>query len=240
MALLAPDAPSRPSTVRIHADLYQGTDEWIAARCGMLTASEMSLILTPTLKAAKNEKERAHLYELLAQRITKFVEPRYVSDDMLRGRDDEVEALTLYAKHYAETETVGFITNDRWGFTLGYSPDALVGTDGLVECKSRRQKYQVQTFLEHVPEGAIPADYALQIQTGLLVSERLWCDLVSYSGGLPLAVIRAYPDEKIQQAIVEAAGDFEQRLRDAMSRYRDAVASAGAIPTQRVEREIMA
>ncbi len=54
-------------------------------------------------------------------------------------------------------------------------------TDGIVECKSRRQKYQVQTFLEHVPEGVIPADYVLQIQTGLLVSERLWCDLVSYS-----------------------------------------------------------
>jgi len=240
MALLAPDTVERPSTVRIHTDLYQGTDEWIAARCGMLTASEMSLILTPTFKAAKNEKERSHHYELLAQRITGFVEPRYVSDDMLRGRDDEVEALTLYARHYAETEAVGFITNDRWGFTLGYSPDALVGTDGLVECKSRRQKYQVQTFLEHVPEGAIPADYVLQIQTGLLVSERLWCDLVSYSGGLPLAVIRAYPDEAIQAAILSAAGDFEQRLRDAMSRYRDAVAAAGAVPTMRINREIMA
>lgn len=240
MALLAPDAPARPSTVRIHSDLFQGTEEWAAARCGMLTASEMSLILTPTLKAARNEKERSHLYELLAQRITKFVEPRYISDDMLRGRDDEVEALTLYAKHYAPTETVGFITNDRWGFTLGYSPDALVGTDGLVECKSRRQKYQVQTFLEHVPEGVIPADYVLQIQTGLLVSERLWCDLVSYSGGLPLAVIRAYPDDAIQAAILSAAGDFEQRLRDAMSRYRDAVSWAGSIPTQRIEREIMA
>ncbi|KAA0122135.1 YqaJ-like viral recombinase [Methylobacterium sp. P1-11] len=240
MALLAPDAPAQRSTVRIHADLYQGTDEWIAVRCGMLTASEMSLILTPTLKAARNEKERAHLYELLAQRITKFVEPRYVSDDMLRGRDDEIEALTLYAKHYAPTETVGFITNDRWGFTLGYSPDALVGTDGLVECKSRRQKYQVETFLVHVPDGTIPADYVLQIQTGLLVSERLWCDLVSYSGGLPLAVIRAYPDDAIQAAILSAAGDFEQRLRDAMSRYREVESLFGRVLTQRIEREIMA
>jgi hypothetical protein len=238
MALLAADAPVRPSTVRIHADLYQGTDEWIAARCGLLTASEMSLILTPTLKAAKNEKERSHLYELLAQRITRFVEPRYVGEDMLRGQDDEVEALTLYARHYAATETVGFITNDRWGFTLGYSPDALVGSDGLVECKSRRQKYQIQTFLEHVVTQTIPADYALQIQTGLLVSERSWCDLVSYSGGLPLAVIRTYPDETIQKAIVDAAGDFERRIQDAHDRYRAAIADT--IPTMRINREIMA
>jgi len=238
MALFAPDTLERPSTVRIHADLFQGTEEWIAARCGLLTASEMSLIVTPTFKPAKNEKERSHLYELLAQRITRYVEPRYVSDDMLRGQDDEVEALTLYSQFHAPTETVGFITNDKWGFTLGYSPDALVGSDGLVECKSRRQKYQVETFLVNVVEGTIPADYLLQIQTGLLVSERSWCDLVSYSGGLPLAVIRAHADETIQEKIVEAAGDFEQRLRDAMDRYREA--TAGAIPTKRIEREIMA
>ncbi|MGU3668465.1 YqaJ viral recombinase family protein [Methylobacterium sp. A49B] len=145
-----------------------------------------------------------------------------------------------YAKHYAEAEHVGFITNDRWGFTLGYSPDALVGRDGLVECKSRRQKYQVETFLVHVVEGTIPSDYLLQIQTGLLVSERSWCDLVSYSGGLPMAVIRTYPDEKVQQAIVEAAGDFERRIREAMDRYRASVATSGAVPTMRTPREIQA
>lgn len=229
--------PTKASSVRLHTDLYQGTDEWIAARCGMLTASEMSLILTPTLKAARNEKERSHLYELLAQRITRYVEPRYVSDDMLRGQEDEVEALTLYSRFFAPTEHVGFITNDKWGFTLGYSPDALVGKDGLVEVKSRRQKFQVETFITHVVEGTIPAEFALQIQTGLLVSERSWCDFISYSGGLPLVRIRVYPDEVVQQAIVSAAGDFEQRLRDAMDRYREA--TAGAIPTKRIEREIM-
>ena len=225
--------------VRIHADLFQGTDEWAAARCGMLTASEMGLILTPTLKAARNDKERAQLYELLAQRISRHVEPRYISDDMLRGQDDESEALTIYAKHFAPTETVGFITNDRWGFTLGYSPDGLVGSDGLVEVKSRRQKYQIETFVVHVPEGTIPADYVIQIQTGLLVSERAWCDLVSYSGGLPLAVIRAFPDERIQEAIVSAAGDFEVRLGEALTRYRETVAKARAIPTERPVREIV-
>lgn len=240
MALLAPDTLERASTVRIHADLYQGTEEWIAARCGMLTASEMSLIVTPTFKPARNEKERSHLYELLAQRITGYVEPRYVSDDMLRGQEDEIEALELYAKHYAATEAVGFITNDRWGFTLGYSPDAIVGSDGLVECKSRRQKYQIETFLVHVAENTIPADYLLQIQTGLLVSERSWCDLVSYSGGLPLAVIRAHADEAIQEKILAAAGDFEQRLRDAMDLYRATLASTRLIPTKRTSREILA
>ena len=72
-------ADPQPSRVRIHADLIQGTDEWHAQRCGMLTASEMKLIVTPTFKAASNDKERAHLYELMAQRLTGYVEPHYAS-----------------------------------------------------------------------------------------------------------------------------------------------------------------
>lgn len=78
-----------------HAELIQGSEPWHAARCGLLTASEMHLIVTPTLKPASNDKERAHLYELLAQRITGYVEPSYISDAMLRGHQDELDAITL-------------------------------------------------------------------------------------------------------------------------------------------------
>ena len=124
----------RPQGIVYHHDLEQGSDEWLAARCGILTASEMKLIVSPTLKPASNDKERAHLYELLAQRITGHVEPHYVTDDMLRGHEDEVEARILYAERYAPVESAGFITNGKWGFTLGYSPDGLVGDDGLIEC----------------------------------------------------------------------------------------------------------
>lgn len=221
--------------IRTFPGLIQGSDEWLAARCGLLTASEMKLILTPaTLKAASNDKERAHLYELLAQRISGHVEPHYVSDDMLRGQEDEVEARILYAEKYAPVETIGFMTNDRWGFTLGYSPDGLVGEDGLIECKSRRQRFQVQTIVENVADETVPQDFALQVQTGLLVSERRWCDFISYSGGLPMAVIRIHPIPEVQDAIIEVAGEFERRLAEKWAIYRAAIASdARLLPTER-------
>jgi hypothetical protein len=197
----------------------------------------MKLILTPTLKVASNDKERAHLYELLAQRISRFVEPSYIGDDMLRGMEDEIEARSLYAEHFAPVEEVGFITNDKWGFTLGYSPDGLVGDDGLIECKSRRQKFQIETIISR----AVPADYALQLQTGLLVSERAWCDFISYSGGLPMAVIRVFSDEVMQDAILSAAEAFEARISEKLAAYQDALASdARLIPTtRRIEMEMM-
>lgn len=221
-------------TIRVYEEMIQGTDEWFAARCGLLTASEMHLIVTPTLKAASNEKERTHLYELLAQRITGYVEPAYVSDAMLRGQEDEIDASALYDKTYAPVTRVGFITNDKWGFTLGYSPDGLVGDDGLLECKSRAQKYQIRTIVDYVPEETIDPDFMIQAQTGLLVSERNWLDLVSYCGGLPMATVRVFPLTKYQEAILEAASAFENRLADKLATFNAIIKSkARLIPTER-------
>jgi hypothetical protein len=222
--------------IKIH-DVAQGSEEWIAARCGLLTASEMSRIITPTtLKPAANDKATAHLYELLAQRITRYVEPTFISDDMMRGNLDEVDARALYAKHYAPVQEVGFVTNDKWGFTIGYSPDGFVGDDGLIECKSRRQKFQVEIIVNHKTDPA----HMIQIQTALLVTGREWLDYVSYSGGLPLFVLRAYPDNKIMEAILAAAEHFETALTNRADDYKCALAHfAKMIPTERrVEQEM--
>jgi len=223
-----------------YKEMIQGSEAWHSIRCGLPTASEMKLLVTPTLKVAANEKERAHMWELLAQRLTKHVEPRYISDDMLRGQEDEIEAVALYAKTYEPVERVGFVTNDRWGFTIGYSPDALVGADGLVECKSRGQKYQIQTIVDYVSADKIDPDFMIQVQTGLMVSERKWCDLISFCGGLPMATVRVYPDEKIQKAILEAVTAFEERLAIAMRKYGEVVSSSKRlIPTiRRITEEI--
>lgn len=218
-----------------HAAMVQGSGDWLAARCGLLTASEMKLIVTPTLKVASNEKERAHLYELLAQRITGHVEPSYLGDDMLRGHEDEIDAKAIYAANYAPVADVGFVTNDSFGFTIGYSPDGLVGDDGLIEIKSRRQKYQVQTIVENV----VPDEHVIQVQTGLLVTGRKWCDYLSYSAGLPMAVIRVTPDIATQAAILTAAQTFEARLAEKFEAFALALKTRRFIATERrIEMEI--
>jgi len=217
-----------------HADIVQGSDEWLEMRRGILTASEMKLIITPTLKTASNDKEKAHLYELAAQRITGYVEPQFISDDMLRGMDDEIDAKALYHEHYAPVEDIGFITNDLLGFTIGYSPDGLVGDDGLIEIKSRRQKYQMQTILT----GMVPDEYMIQLQTGLWVSGRKWIDFISYSSGMPMFVKRVYPDAEYRAAILTAAMQFETRLIEVVDQYKEK--SAKFVPTvRRVEQEIL-
>lgn len=219
-----------------HADLIQGSEEWLAQRCGLLTASEMKLIITPTLKVADNDKTRAHVFELLFQRLTGFVEPQYVSDAMLRGQEDEIYARAAYEEHFAPVQQVGFITNDKWGFTIGYSPDGLVGDDGLIECKSRAGKYQVQT----IASNEVPSEYMIQLQTGMLVTERPWIDFISYSGGLPMFVKRVEADPLVQGAILAAATAFEAKLAEQEREYRSTLASmTKVIETERREVEEM-
>jgi putative phage-type endonuclease len=228
-------------TITIHDDLIQGSEEWHAARCGLLTASEVKLILTPTLRVANNEKTRAHVWELAAQRITEYVEPTYIGEAMLRGHEDEILARALYAEKYGEVRETGFVTNDGFGFTLGCSPDGLCGDDGMIEAKSRIQKYQVQTIVEEWRQtGTIPDDFILQVQAGMLVCERKWCDFISYSGGLPMAVIRVEANVEIQDAILAAATGFEERIAEAMQDYRAAVEARAYPPTERrVEEEMV-
>lgn len=226
-------------TIKYYNDLIQGEQPWLDARRGILTASEVHKIITPTLKIADNDKTRSHVWEILAQRVSGYVEPQYISDDMLRGNIDEVRARDLYREHYADTQSMGFITNDQWGFTLGYSPDDLVGDEGLIECKSRRQRFQVQTIVENVATGEPVPDYLMQCQTGMLVTGRKWCDLISYSGGLPLAVIRVHADQVVQDAIVAAATAFEAKIAEKRAIYERV--AADLVPTERIiEMEMFA
>ncbi len=223
--------------IQHHDNLIQGSDEWHAMRCGLITASQIKHLLSPTLKPANNDKTRALLFELVAQRITRYVEPAYISDDMLRGQDDEIRARDLYSERHAPVTECGFITNDDHGFTLGYSPDGLVGASGLIEVKSRRQRFQIETIISDM----VPADYFFQVQAGLLIAGREWCDFVSYSGGMPMTVIRAHRDETTIAAIVGAAEEAETRMALMIDGYRSRVTgSTRHIPTERtVEQEMI-
>jgi hypothetical protein len=199
-------------------DLIQGTDEWLDQRRGMVTASVVGQLITAsTIKPAKNDYSRALTAQLVAERITGWTDPQYVSDDMLRGTEDEPRAIDKYDERYGPVTLSGFMVEDKWGFRIGYSPDALVGTDGLVEVKSRRPKKHLQTILS----GEVPAENMPQIQCGLLVSGREWCDYVSYCGGMPLYRLRVEPNARWFDAIVKAVELFEETAAQMVADYHE-------------------
>lgn len=208
-------------SLKIYHDLEQGTDEWIQARCGVLTASVIGKLLTSTGRSAKNDKSRRIVLDLLAQRISGVVEDMPQTFAMQRGHEDEIEAKLLYADRVAPVSEVGFMTEDKWGSKIGYSPDGLVADDGLLECKSRAHGLQMEVICSQ----EVPAEYMAQIQTGLLVSGRKWLDFISFPamGGGQMMIKRVYPDPVMQDALVDAAMAFEGEIEAKRAEYIEAL-----------------
>jgi len=202
-------------SITIYDQLEQHTDEWFEARRGILTASVIGKLITPTLKTANNDTSRGLTLTLAAERITGHVEHVYPSFDMMRGTEDEPYARDAYAEHHAPVTEVGFIRHDFGQYSIGYSPDGLVGDDGLIEVKSRKPKAHIATILAGEP----PAENMAQLQAGLLVTGRAWIDYVSFCQGMPLWVKRVTPDERWFDALTDAAITFEGNVRHALEQY---------------------
>ena len=209
-------------SLHIYRELEQGTDEWLEARRGIVTASVVGQLVTAkTIKPADNDYSRALTMTLAAERITGWSDPVYVNRDMERGTFEEPIAREAYAQHVGvDVEEIGFMVRDDSGFRLGFSPDGLVEADGCIEVKSRRQKKHLQTILA----DAVPAENMAQIQCGLLVSGRQWCDFVSFCGGMPLYVKRVTPDQRWRNAILAAVNTCEENIAQIVATYTERTA----------------
>ena len=187
----------------IHLDIPQYSAEWFRARIGIPTASEFDKILTPkTLKLSAQAEKYQHrlLAEWLLQ--TPF-EQETVVWAMDVGMMREEEAVQYYEiTTERQTQTAGFCTTDDG--RVGCSPDRFVGEDGLLEVKCPLAPTQVGYLLA----GTIPTEYILQIQGQLYVTERAWCDFLSYYPSLPALLVRSFPNAEVQSALRRGLPQF--------------------------------
>lgn len=212
----------------IYDQLEQGGTAWLEARAGVLTASTIGQLITAkTIKPAMNDRSRGLCQTLIAERITGHVEPVFPNRAMTRGTLLEPEARRIYAEQTGQdVDEVGFARLDTDTYTLGSSPDGLVGETGGIEIKSPSAKVHVSTVLS----GAIPDYNRAQVQAFLHVTGRAWCDFISYLPGEPLCVIRDFPDPRWQNAIRSAAEQFEETAIAAVARYERATHGLPSTP----------
>jgi|SRR5690625_5112189 len=223
--------------IKEHPDVVQGTEEWDDLRRGIVTASTIGQLITPkTIMPAKNPASRSIVATLAAERITGWTEEHYESDAMLRGHLDEPIARDTYQKHTGNTvRETGFVTRTIDGHTLGYSPDGMVGEDGLIEIKSRSPKKHLATILS----GEVPPENMAQVQCGIFVSGREWCDYVSFCGGMPMWAKRVHPDVRWQSAIIEALATTEHAIGDMIRRYHTATTGLPETERRKTEQDMV-
>jgi predicted phage-related endonuclease len=160
------------------------------------------------LKNGEDSSERRNLkIEILAERMTGDIVPKYVTAAMQWGTDQEANAKAAYEAATGRKVTdVGFVQHPSIEF-LGASPDGLVG-DGLIEIKCPT----TATHLQWVIDGGIPEEHIDQMTLQCAVTQRGWCDFVSFDPRLPeeqrLFVRRFYPSDAQIEAVEKEAKDF--------------------------------
>lgn len=188
--------------------LEQGTPEWHAARLGIVTMSELKTLLVKGRGPSNfGAGALSYMHQLIGERITgESADVFQGNAHTQRGHMLEPMARELYSEATGNTqlEQVGIILNHG----AGYSPDSLVGSEGLIEVKTKLPKYQIELLLA----DELPQEHVAQCQGGLWVSEREWIDFVSYWPGMPLFVKRAYRDEMLIKNIAERIESFYEEL----------------------------
>ena len=199
--------------MQIIRGIEQGSQEWLNLRLGIITCSELDcLLVNGKGQAGFGAGAFSYMDQLIGERITEeAADPFQGNRHTERGHELEGKAGEFYvARTGAELEQVAIILNHG----IGYSPDALVGIDGLAEIKTKLPKFQVGVLLS----GEVPKEHIAQCQGGLWASEREWIDFISYWPGMPLFIKRMYRDEAMIRTIAERVKTFYELMEERMER----------------------
>lgn len=181
--------------------ITQGSEEWLKLRLGVATASNFDKIITATGKESATLPKYA--LELATQCLLTEPEPTYKNEAMQRGNDLEPIARQAYAEQTLQfVEEITMFKSDCGNF--GYSPDGLIGDDGLLEIKCPL----ATTHAKYLLDNKMPTDYLQQVQGGLWISDRKWCDFVSFHPNFKekqLFIIRVERDEKYIEELAKLA-----------------------------------
>lgn len=164
-------------------EIPQGSEKWKELRSKFITGTDAyDLIHGKPISLILQEKAN-----------TTFTGNFYTK----RGHLLEDEARKIYSEIYEPCDEAGFITNSK--YPLGaMSPDGLVSDYGLIEIKAFQEKRHLDVY-EYLDPHIID-----QIQFGLFISERKWCDFICYNPEIEdvekaFLVKRQFPIPSIQQ-----------------------------------------
>ena len=208
----------------IHISAEQGTEAWFKARAGAITASTFADAISVLSRKSgdKNvgdptDKADQIVYDTAFERITG--EPygdTFQTYAMKRGSEMEGFARMRYESKFGVMvdETGVILTDDR---AFGYSTDGFVGTDGMIEVKTPLNSLKIARMIQ---TGDV-SEYIHQIQGGMWISGRKWCDFVMY-----IPPLRGVENDLYVKRIMrddDFINDLEEKLLAVNRRVQEAV-----------------
>lgn len=194
----------------ITLDCEQGSEEWLAARLGIPTATGIKNIVTQS--GQKSNGWVSYLAELIAESIEGGGDS-FKSSDMQRGNELEPRARMAY-----EFET-GSDVVQVGGVYLNADKDLMVSPDGLIPSLKKGLEIKcpkMKTHIKYLLEGGVPVEYVIQVQAALWVTGYETWDFISYCPEYqkqPLYVYTAERDPVLMQAFDEHIPNFIRTLK---------------------------
>lgn len=193
-------------------DCQQGSEEWFEARLGFVTASNFPKVLN------KRTGRGLYMRKLAAERLTGFQEESYKNGIMENGQLTEAEARWFYeAANDLSVRQVGFVMRDK---DIGGSPDGLVGEDGIIEIKCPLSS----THISNILSNKMPSEYEPQVQGLLWITERQWCDFISYDPRViarPMFTVRIERDTEYIPTLSAQVTVFVKDLKEMIKKIDD-------------------
>lgn len=181
----------------------QGSDEWLALRLGIPTASMFATVLRTSRDGDKTRS--TYMRKLAGERLTGELAERYTNAHMERGNEMEADAREMYAFATGHNlQRIGFISNHG----AGCSPDSLIGMTGAAEFKTTLP----HLLIEHLLKDEFPNVHMAQCQGILWIGDLDFIDLAIYWPKLPLFCKRKGRDETYIKMLARAVADFNEEL----------------------------
>lgn len=198
-------------------NVEQGSDEWLNARIGVVTASNFSKITTPT--GAKSSSKNAYMAQMLSEIVEREAGvdlDTYCSADMARGNELEPSARYLFQNiKQIEVEQIGLVYKDE-NEKIACSPDGVMRITSC-DCDENFDFIQsgleikcpkLQNHINYVLSGVLPKQYIAQVQGSMWVCDVSEWWFMSYHPLFKPLIINVQRDDAFIEKLAENIDDF--------------------------------
>jgi len=157
--------------MKIYKDFEQWTEDWFNIRKLKMTGSNANTI------SVAGKWLDTYILDLISEYYSSWEKEIYTNEHIERGKELECTARQLYELETWNTiEQVAFIEYSEF---IWVSPDWLVWDDWLIEIKCKGDKAHFKLLINWI--WNIEKEYIAQIQMQMFVTNRVWCDFISFN-----------------------------------------------------------
>jgi predicted phage-related endonuclease len=205
------------SGINYYEDVEPTKDDWHQKRLGKLTASRFEDMMQNDRSGKKlGTAAMKYVYEKVAELLTNA--PHIVTSQAMEwGSEREAEAISKYEEFSGLSVSKSDFV--EFGEFAGGTPDGLVEDKGLLGIIEVKCPFNPANHVETVITNEVPEKYIYQIQGNMMVTDRFFCDYVSYDPrvqeeSLRLFVKRVYRDEEIIESIRERIKQVSELVKE--------------------------